>query len=172
MKTVVIPAQITTVEDKIAGNFNLTQIMLLMTPVFWTVLVYTVFYPHLKVVFYKLPLIFLVLVLCITLAIRIKDKVILIWVIILLRFNLRPKYFLLDKNDPYLRTLDLPVFEKTKKAQLNKDFVKNHDENIKRTFSIKDLVRLEGLLSNPTYSLSLRSQRKGGLHVVFEQTNK
>jgi hypothetical protein len=33
MRTRVIPAQITTVEDRIAGNLNLTQILLLMIPV-------------------------------------------------------------------------------------------------------------------------------------------
>lgn len=172
MKTVVIPAQITTVEDKIAGNFNLTQIMLLMAPIFWAVLVYTVFAPRLEFAYYKLPLIFLVAVVCIILSIRVKEKVILSWVVILLTYNLRPKYYLLDKNDSYLRTIDLPIFEKKKNKFLQKEASQVVKAKKAFPFSIKDLVRLEGLLSNPSYTFSLRSLRKGGLHVVFEKANK
>ena len=172
MKTVVIPAQITTVEDKIAGNFNLTQIMLLMAPVFWTVLVYTVFPPHLKLELYKLPLIFLVTLICIALSIRIKEKVVLSWVLILLTYNLRPKFYLLDKNDSYLRTLDLPLFEKTKSAIVKKEASQKAIAKDVFSFSIKDLVRMETLLSNPSSTFSLRSQKKGGLRVVFEQAGK
>ena len=172
MKTVVIPAQITTVEDKIAGNFNLTQIMLLMAPVFWTVLVYTVFPPHLKLELYKLPLIFLVTLICVALSIRIKEKVVLSWVLILLTYNLRPKFYLLDKNDSYLRTLDLPLFEKTKSAIVKKEASQKAIAKDVFSFSIKDLVRMETLLSNPSSTFSLRSQKKGGLRVVFEQAGK
>ena len=172
MKTVVIPAQITTVEDKIAGNFNLTQIMLLMAPVFWTVLVYTVFAPRMQLTMYKVPIIFLVTLVCIALSIRIKEKVVLSWVIILLTYNLRPKYYLLDKNDSYLRTIDLPVFEKTKRNLLKKEATNKLETKKAFSFSIRDLVRLEGLLKNPSYSFSLKSQKKGGLHVVFEQAVK
>jgi hypothetical protein len=172
MKTVVIPAQITTVEDKIAGNFNLTQIMLLMAPVFWAVLVYTVFPPHLKLELYKLPLIFLVTLICVALSIRIKEKVVLSWVLILLTYNLRPKFYLLDKNDSYLRTLDIPTLEKTKSAIVKKEASQKAISKDAFSFSIKDLVRMETLLSSPSSTFSLRSQKKGGLRVVFEQAGK
>jgi len=35
MRTRVIPAQITTVEDKIVGNLNLMQMAILMVPIFF-----------------------------------------------------------------------------------------------------------------------------------------
>ncbi len=60
MKTQVIPAQITTIEDKIAGNFSLTQILLLMFPVFWAAAVYTLLSPSLQLAWYKLPVILIV----------------------------------------------------------------------------------------------------------------
>lgn len=171
MKTVVIPAQITTVEDKIAGNFNITQIMLLMTPVFWAVLVYIVFPPSLNLSLYKAPLILIIATICIALAIRIKEKVVLSWVIVLLRYNLRPKYYLLNKNDSYLRTIDLPKIE-TERKSIIKNTVTVNSPKPKTTFSIKDLVRLEGLITNPSNSFSLKSQKKGGIRVVFEQAGK
>ena len=55
MKVRSIPAQITTVEDKIAGNLNLTQILLLMIPVFWLMIVYTIFPPYMEFSVYKFP---------------------------------------------------------------------------------------------------------------------
>lgn len=39
-------------------------------------------------------------------------------------------------------------------------------------FAIKDLVRLEGLITNPKYSFSLKSGKKGALNVAFEQIQK
>ena len=168
MKTVVIPAQITTVEDKIAGNFNLTQIMLLMLPVFWAVIVYTLFIPQMHFTILKLPFILIVVVVSIILSLRIKEKVVLNWLVILMRFNNRPKYFVFNKNDTYLRTLDLAQFPKRKK--ISKSVAVSNDEKKAIAFSIKDLVRFEGLISNPSYSFSLKSQKKGGLHVVLKQT--
>ena len=40
MKTQVIPAQITTVEDKIVGSLTFSQLLLLLTPVALVALIY------------------------------------------------------------------------------------------------------------------------------------
>ncbi len=112
MRTTVIPAQITTVEDKIAGSLNLTQIMILMVPVFWTTAVYTIFSPAMHLAWYKIPVILIVLFACLILSLRIKGKVLVEWLLVLAKYYGRPKYYLFNKNDSYLRSLDLPVFEK------------------------------------------------------------
>jgi hypothetical protein len=171
MRSQVIPAQITTVEDKIAGNLNLTQIMLLLFPAFWTTIVFTIFSPRLHFSLYKLPLVLLVLFICLALSLRIKGKVVLNWAFTILRYNLRPKYYVFNKNEPYLRTLDLPVFEKKQKVQTKK--VKATEElNVKTHTSIGDLIRLDNLLANPKYSFSFKEARKGGLDVAFKQEQK
>ncbi len=172
MKTQVIPAQITTVEDKIAGNFSLTQIMLLMIPVFWTVIVYTLFPQRLHLTLYKIPLILIVLPISIGLAIRIKDKIVLSWLVVLLAYQSRPKYYLFNKNDSYLRTLDLPVFEKKSRTLFKKAESKDKTQAKSPKFTLAQLIKLEGMLANPSYSWSLRSNKKGGLNVAFEQTQK
>ncbi len=172
MRTQVIPAQITTVEDKIAGNLNLTQILLLMFPAFWTTIVYVLFIPRLEVVWYKLPLVLLVMFVCFSLAIRIKGKVLLNWLVIILRYNIRPKYFVFNKNESYMRALDLPVFEKKKIALFNKATAKKQTKKQIPNFSIKDLVKLETLIADPNYSFSMKSARKGGLNVAVEQNQK
>ncbi len=169
MRTKAIPAQITTVEDKIAGNLNLTQILLLMIPAFWTTIVFTVFSPTLKVALYKLPLVLVVLILALTLSFRIKGKLVLNWLVILLRFNTRPRYYLFDKNDNYLRTMPL---EKKQKHSVKKQSVKQEVDAKEPSFALGDLIKLEKLISSPKYSFSLKSQRKGGLYVALTQNKK
>lgn len=106
MKARSIPAQITTVEDKIAGNLNFTQIALLMIPVFWGMTVYVLFAPSMHFAWYKLPLVIAVGITSLILSLRIKEKLILNWLLILLRYNLRPKYHIFNKNDMFLRSID------------------------------------------------------------------
>lgn len=172
MKTQVIPAQITTVEDKIAGNFNITQILLLMAPVFWAAIVYVLLFPRLQFIWYKVPMILIVFVLCGALSLRIKGKVLLHWLVIIFRYNIRPKYYVFNKNESFMRTLDLPVFEKKGKALLNKTAVKKEIKRETPTLSIRGLVRLENLIADPKYSFSLKSGKKGSLYVAVEQKQK
>ncbi len=172
MRTTVIPAQITTVEDKIAGSLNLTQILILMVPIFWTTIVYTIFLPTMHLAWYKLLLILTVLFACLTLSLRIKGKVVLNWLIILLNYNLRPKYYILNKNDSYLRTLDVPVFERKPLKLLIKRVVKNEAKQAPLTFSLREFVKFDNLIGNPKYTIRYRSVKKGGINVAFEQIQK
>ena len=168
MRTTIIPAQITTVEDKIAGNLNFTQILLLMVPVFWTTIVYVCLAPKMQIAWYKLPLAISVLVVCLILSLRIKGKVVLSWLLVLLRFNLRPKFYVFNKNEAYLRTLDLPAIEKVSPRLIH------NTAKVKREIpatQIKDeeLVKLENLINRKGVSLSFKLGKGGGLNVAFEQ---
>lgn len=174
MRTTVIPAQITTVEDKIAANLNLTQILILMVPVFWTVLIYALLPQKMHLTLYKFPLVLIVLFICLALSLRIKGKVVLNWLLLLLRYNLRPRYYLFNKNDVYLREIDLPVFEKKpfKLFNFKKTPAKQKTETAIPGFAISDLVRVENLLRNDKFTLSIRAHKKGGMYVGFEQIQK
>ncbi len=172
MRTTVIPAQITTVEDKIAGNLNFTQLFLLMIPVLWSAVVYILFFPAMKLVWYKLPLVLLVLIICLILSLRIKGKVVFNWLFVVVRYNLRPKFYLLNKNDSYLRTIDLPVFEKKQSKIFKKAPAKKEAPRLIPNFGIHDLVRLENFINNPNYTFSLKPGKKGGMNVIFDQIKK
>lgn len=172
MKTRVIPAQITTVEDKIAGSLSLTQILLLMTPVFWTAMVYALFMPQLKFAMYKVPVIGVVLLISLFLAIRIKEKLILNWLMVLVTYNMRPKYYVFNKNERYLRAMDMPSFTKQKNIKLKKSLALNQNEAQSKTVSLRELIKLDGILTNPKYTLSLKSTKKGGLNVAIQQTHE
>src|SRR3989344_1824575 len=169
MRTTVIPAQITTVEDKIAGSLNLTQIFILMVPVFWTTIVYAIFPAPMQITWYKLPVVLAVLIICLILSLRIKDKVVLSWLVVLLRYNLRPRYYLFNKNDAYLRDLCLPEPEKRSFSLFNKALRKQEIKIPAKSFGIKDLIKLKDFIHNPKYTLSLKPDKKGGLYVALEQ---
>jgi hypothetical protein len=167
MKVRSIPAQITSVEDKIAGNLNLTQIVLFMLPLFWLMLVYTLFLPHMSLTLYKIPLIVVVSLVCFILAIRVKEKIILHWLQIILTFNLRAKYYVFNKNDEAYRTMDLPVVEKKEMHVSKKQTRTNESRNT--TLPFGQLAKLEYLLANPDTNLSVRINKKGGVYVDLKQ---
>src|SRR3989339_1373948 len=108
MRTTIIPAQITTVEDKVAGSLNMTQVLILMTPILWTAIVYILLMPSMKLTSLKLVLIIISTATSGILALRIKDKIVAEWLGVLLKYRLRPKYYLFNKNDLTNRTIDIP----------------------------------------------------------------
>lgn len=172
MRTTVIPAQITTVEDKIAGSLNLTQIIILMIPVFWTTAVYAVFPPVMSLAWYKLPLVLIVLIASLILSLRIRGKVVANWLLVLLRYNLRPRYYLFNKNDSYLRNMDFPEQQKKTSKLFNKAHKRKEIRIPAKSFGINDLVKLKDFIHNPDYSLSLKPDEKGGLYVALKQVQK
>lgn len=146
MRTTIIPAQITTVEDKIAGSLNMTQILILMFPVLWTALLFIVCLPTMKLVPYKFILIGLVTLICLILVIRIKDKIIAEWLGVVFRYHFRAKYWLFNKNDLTNRIVDVPdildVAASPRKAS------KKATHKSKTEVGISDLVRLEQLINS------------------------
>ena len=170
MRNTVIPAQITTVEDKIAGNLNLTQIFILMVPIFWTTFLFAFLPPTMKLVMYKLPLIISVFVACLILSIRIKGRVVLNWLFILFKFNSRPGFYVFNKNDTYLRNVDMPLLDNKKLVKATKRIkvLKNEVDELAEAESVKFLHAI----ANQNTSLSFKLGKQGGLHVAFEQIKK
>jgi len=172
MRTRVIPAQITTVEDKIVGSLNLMQIMILMTPVFFTTLIYAVLPPSMSFVAYKLTLSAVSFMICLILSLRIKGKVVVNWLSILLRYNLRAKYYIYNKNEAYLRDLYLPTLEKEKAVKKALAKTNQITPTIPITQRVKNLVTLENIVGSQEVEFRYRVNKKGGLNVAFEQIKK
>lgn len=157
MRTTIIPAQITTVEDKIAGSLNLTQIILLMAPVLWGTLVYIVFAPAMKIAPYKIGLVFSVTLIFLLLALRIKEKIVVDWIGVLLRYKTRPKYYLFTKNDLTERVVDLPFIES---VQSTKKVVVKNQRKRQSELSIEDLIKLEQAMGSKRLAVSFRFGNK------------
>lgn len=163
MKTAIVPAQITTVEDKVTGSLSLSQLLLLATPVFGGSAIYILFPPVLSTSLLKIVLVTILTVVCSLFAIRIKGQILLIWAIILLRYNTRPRFYVFNKNDLYLRIVPkiLPKQASAKKAVR----VKQEKTATESQVNIADVVKLEQLMAHPEAKLHFVTDRKGALSV-------
>jgi len=98
MKTSNIPAQVIDVEDRISHNLSLNQLIILIFPLIISLLIYFLLPPFSKINSYKIILIIILGILISSLAIRINHKLIITWLIILINYCYRPKYYVFNKN--------------------------------------------------------------------------
>lgn len=126
MKTTVIPAQITTVEDTIAGNLNFTQILLLVSSLFINTFIYVLVPIQLHFTPAKVLLMLIVMLTSIVLALKIKQRLVLHWILIISTYLLRPHIYVFNKNT-YAGRIILPKTQKSStkiKKQKNINVVK------------------------------------------------
>lgn len=166
MRSTIIPAQVTTVEDKIAGNLGVTQLLLLTAPIFGGSALFVVFPPFFGYAVYKVVLIVCLMVFSSALAVRIRGRIILHWLIILAGYMLRPKYYVFDKNDDYLRAIDAPVPTASERVEeavtaIKRDLLPHLDP--------AELVRLQDLMADPRAQLQFKTNRKGELSVYVTE---
>lgn len=170
MRSQVIPAQITTVEDKIAGDLSLTQIMLLLSPVLIATFIYAFLPPAMMLVLYKLVLALIFVVVCLTLAIRIKGRIIASWLVVLFRYNARPKYYVYNKNSITHREIIMPELQVV--AEVEEELAQNVNTARNISPSIKDILQLNHILDTTDFNLTYRVGKKGGLNVAFEKISR
>ncbi|HEU4966443.1 MAG TPA: PrgI family protein [Candidatus Saccharimonadales bacterium] len=167
MRTTIVPAQVTTVEDRIAGNLGMSQVLLLVTPIFMGSGMFVLLPPFFGYALYKVVFIAAIGALCGLLSIRMKGKILLSWILVLLHYNLRPRHYVFDKNCAYMREIyteihieadDLAVVERPKATMQ------------KNQLAIEDLVKVEALVADPARNLRITANKKGGLRVHLTET--
>lgn len=171
MRTQVIPAQITTVEDKIVGNLNLTQLFILISPILVITGVYAFLPPTMKIVSYKVSIFIISIISAIALSLRIKGKVVINWLGILFTYNLRSKYYVYNKNEPLFREMALPHTEK-KRANSVKMVSVDENKEILPKSKIKELASFENLLDQNEVDFRYKTGKKGGINVAFDQIKR
>lgn len=164
MKQTVVPAQITTVEDKIAGNISFKQMLLLVAPVFLGGALYVFLPPFLGYSPYKIVFWILFALICASLAVRIKGRLVVDWIVIRSKYNLRPMFYTYNKNSLQLR----------KKYEIQADTAQTSDETKKQAYihhevDIGRLKRLEEIILEPKANLVFHATKKGGLRVSIKE---
>lgn len=154
MKTAIVPAQITTVEDKVAGNLSVQQLILLVTPLFISGGVFALLPPSFGIVIYKIVIVSVVALICLAAAIRVRGTLLVYWIARLLRYTLRPRIYVYRRNDTALRTtIRVP------KAVPNKVVEEPAQRVPKQATSFAAQLHTD---SNLTLAI-----KKGGLHVSY-----
>lgn len=169
MKTTVVPAQITTVEDKVAGNLSFTQLLLLMVPVFLNGALFAAIPPIMKLSPLKMLIGLVLALLCMALAIRIKGKILLTWVSVIARYNLRPRLYVFNKNDTYLR----PGHQALEQPS-EPDDQQQAEESGNVPFALiptPEMVRLESAVADPRSKFHFKAT-KGGLRVYIREVKE
>ncbi|HMI08969.1 MAG TPA: hypothetical protein VK497_01050 [Candidatus Saccharimonadales bacterium] len=162
MRISIVPAQITTVEDKIAGNVSVQQAMLLGIPILIGFIIALVFPPSGQFVTYKIVIVISLFIICGSLAIRIKDRIVAQWLKLFVIYSARPLYYVYDKNSTYLRDTDTTevISETVVEVQSTKKQIIT-TSNI----SPKEFVRLEQFATDTRAGMKFEIGKKGELNV-------
>ena len=169
MKQTVVPAQVTTVEDRIVGNLGISQMVLLALPVLTAGIVFTVLPPALHIALYKLLFLVPFAALCATLAIRVKGKIVLFWIIVRVRYNLRPQYYVFNKNT----TANRELYDGVKAAELPEDRPKKATPHRQRsTLTAAETIRTFAAMDNPSAKLAFTTDKKGKLYVRITEVKQ
>lgn len=168
MKVTVVPAQITTVEDRIAGNLGVSQLLLLALPVFGGSLLYVILPPFMGSASYKLVVMTILAVLCGISAIRIKGKIVLLWIVVLLRYKLRPRYYVFTKQSSYGREPEY-MEQESEAVEETEELSVPTKQGV--GLSIAEQVRLQDVLDHPNADMSFKT-KKGGLYVSITKVTE
>ena len=161
MKTTTVPAQITTVEDRFAGGLSLTQLLLLVTPVFINGIIYLLFPPFLKVSMLKVGMSSLIFTSFGIMAIRIRGKIIAVWLSLVMSYRNRPRYYLFNKNDLSHRKLETAKAEFEAKEAVVEAVQLRSSLNL----ATHDLIRLETAIADPRSNFNFKQSKNGVLSV-------
>jgi hypothetical protein len=169
MKQTVVPAQITTVEDRIVGNLGIGQVVLLALPVLAAGVIFGMLPPIMHLAVYKLLLVILIAALSGALAIRIKGKILLFWVVVRVRYNVRPGFYVFNKNTVANREL-----YETSTAKVLTD-TEPEPGLVRRKPSMlttAETIRAFEALDNPAANVSFAMNKKGNLYVRITEVKQ
>jgi hypothetical protein len=157
------------VEDRIIGNLGFSQMMLLILPVFIGAGLFAMLPPLMNPSTMKYVTMGVIAILCSLLAVRIKEKILVQWMVQILRYMLRPRMYVFNKNvlsgrEMYATSIqqrhpELPLLPPTlpqKRYQLD----------------ISERVKVYSALEDPRHHLRFETNKKGVVYVRLSETKK
>lgn len=173
MRTTIVPAQITTIEDRIAGSLSLTQMLLLAIPMFGGSAAYIVFPPFNSLALYKVVIIIGLLLIFGVLAVRVRGKLLINWLAVVIRYRLRPQLYVYNKNSQHLREYESEERITEVRAQTVKpSAIAEEERPAEAIMSASEIVRLERLMNDPNFRFSFKTNRKGKVGMYVAQRNQ
>ena len=164
MKAIAIPAQVTTLEDRIAGNLSLRQLLLLCCPLFLSVAVYYLLPAFGRPSLYKLMVIGLTSLIFGVLAIRLRGKLIIDWLSLRMKYELRPKIYVYNKSsrlaisEEVITHINQPAYT-SQKARANSQ----------TKLSNREFSNSYKLLASPSHSIIFKINKGKGLNVQVNE---
>jgi hypothetical protein len=162
MRVTAVPAQVTTVEDRIMGNLGFSQLVLFVIPVFVGAGLFIVLPPVMHGSLYKYIVAGIIAAISGILAIRIKGKIILLWLVTILHYNLRPKYYLFNKNVSIYRE-DYRSHQPEPETATKQPTAK--PQSMLPRLGFHEAAQILATIEKPESNLRFEMTKKGGLHV-------
>ncbi len=163
MKMTVVPAQVTTVEDRIIGNLGFSQILLLVIPIFLCAGIFGFIPPFMGGAVYKYVAMAVAVIIFCILAIRIKGRIVALWVVTLLKYNTRPKYYIFNKNVTVHR--ENHTISKEQQESEKAAVIKPIKKALVPRLDIPATARVLATIENPAARVRFETGKKGNLHV-------
>lgn len=162
MRTTIVPAQVTTVEDRVAGNLTIAQLLILMAGFGLMTVVYLLVAPNYHFSPTKIVSLVIIALTFGPLAIRIFDKIVAEWLVILVRYALRPRRYVFKKSD---RTVEAVPRVAEDPVSVSKPVKHLATSQVPR-------VTLGEVALEPAAAYRFVPSKKGGLHVALAPTKR
>lgn len=162
MRTTIVPSQVTTVEDRVAGNLTIAQLLILMAGFGLMTLVYLLVTPKYHVSTAKLATIIALALTFGPLAIRVFDKIVAEWLVLLVRYALRPRRYVFTKSN----RVAADILEATSEHMTDAKSVRG----VRRSQTPR--VPLGELVLEPAAAYRFVPSKKGGPHVAHASAKR
>jgi hypothetical protein len=166
MRSTVVPAQITTVEDRIAGSLTFPQIILLVSSLIFGAAIYAILMPKLHYANYKMAIIVLQFAFFGSLSLRFNGKILADWLIVFLRYRARPRRYIFTKNDLTHRNVIFETEVKTNTAIEEKEKTEVKEVN---KLSMLEQIKFDRIFKDEDLSISFKLAKKGGFDVTVNR---
>lgn len=169
MRVSVVPAQVTTVEDRIIGCLSFMQILILVSAILCGAGVFVMLPPMMGEAWYKYGIIAAVLTVGSILSIRVRGVVLAHWVSIIVRYNQRPMYYVADKNTTAYRQRDKDKDDQAHMPVHTSPGTVSRHQPVLLDASARAKAR--AVIDDPAAHIRIATDTKGGVHVRITQVN-
>ena len=171
MRVSVVPAQVTTVEDRIIGCLGFMQILILVSAILCGAGVFVMLPPMMGEAWYKYGIIAAVLVVGSILSIRVRGVILAHWVSIIVRYNQRPMYYVADKNTTAYRQRDkdIDIDDQAHTPVHTSPRAVSRHQPVHLDASARAKAR--AVIDDPAAHIRIATDTKGGVHVRITQVN-
>lgn len=160
MRSTAVPAQVTTVEDRIMGNLGFSQLVLCVVPIFVGAGLFVMLPPVMHGTMYKYLAIGVITLTSGILAIRIRGKIVLFWLVTILRYNLRPRHYVFQKSADYREDYTIRKTNADEEASTVNTKVPSLPK-----LAFHDAAQVLETINKPGSNLRFEMTKKGALYV-------
>jgi hypothetical protein len=164
MKRTIIPAQITTVEDRFAANLTLSQLITLSSALFLDIFLFLILPKFAKLDTYKVVTFTLIDPVIAALAYRYKEDTLLNWLKLIHEYRSNTHIYIFDKNTDFNRPGDLDIETETEPTKQVKVV---NEKPI--PMAIEDRVKAYKLLDQIDYEFKFAKSKGAEVNVQIIQ---